>query len=114
MSPPPVPAPGDADKQTRVRALGRLVRRYAWCRLPPLWFYSDAPDYLLVIELPDGRRFWRCLSHPTHTPEDILLGWSACPVRRWQRQFSAGGKGSHLWNEFFDFWAESARTVFPR
>ena len=103
-------ASDDADRQNRVRMLECLVRRYAWCRVPSLWFYSDSPDYLLVVELLDGRRFWRCLADSSRTPDEIMLSWAGCTPQTWLRQFHAGGKGSQHWNEFFDFWTKLTRA----
>lgn len=96
----------NADGETRVHLLERLVRRYAWCCIPSFWFYGDSPDYLLVIELLDGRRFWRCLADSCRTPDEIILSWAGCPPQKWLRQFRAGGAGSKTWTECFDFWAD--------
>ena len=38
--------------------LGRIVRQYAWCRVPAP-ADDPTPWYHLAVDLPDGRRFWR-------------------------------------------------------
>ena len=107
---PNIAGPTEADSSTapsvhhRVRLLDRLVRRYAWCRVPTFWPYSGHPDYLIVIQLPDGRRFWRCLASSEFTPDEIMLRWASCPPAKWAKQFHAKSKGTKLWHEFFDFW----------
>ena len=80
------------------------MRRYAWCRIPAFWTYTGYADYLLVIELPDGRRYWRCLASSEQTPDEVMLRWASCPPDKWLRQFRPKGKGAKHWQEFFDFW----------
>ena len=103
------------DRANRITLLGALVCRYAWCRIPSAWFYSTLPDYLLVVQLPDGRRYWRCLADSSRDPDEILLGWATCPPQKWLLQFKAGNKGTKVWNEYFDFWTTTTalRTNHP-
>ena len=98
--------PPDPDLQHRISLLGQLVRRYAWCQVQSDWPEAELPDYLLVVELPDGRRYWRYLSYCSCTPDATMLRWATCPPKKWMSQFRRHGKGSQRWNEFFDFWAK--------
>ena len=98
----------DASNSHRIKLLEQLIRRYAWCRVPSIWGTWEGIDYLLVIELPDGRRYWRHLSNPFYTPDEFILGWATCPPRKWYQTFRKGGNLKR-WNEYFDFWAKPRR-----
>lgn len=95
----------DGANSQRVQLLQQLVRGYAWCRIPAFSILSEGMEYLLVIELPDGRRYWRCLTLMDSTPDEIMLRWASYPPRKWRKLFD-GKKRSKHWNEYFDFWAK--------
>ena len=106
----PMLANDDAlETQRKVARLGNLVRRYAWCCLRSTTISCDEPTYLLVIELPDGRRYWRVCCTAAHTPDELLLRWAECAPAEWFGYFEEAamkkaeqGKDC-AWNEYLDF-----------
>ena len=93
--------------------LQRIVRSYSWCAIPPSsWnFLGPDPEYLIVIQLPDGRRYWRCLICATANPDQLLLRWATgYSSDKWFAQFKEDLKpAKQRWNHYFDFW-EPAKT----
>ena len=97
------------ETQRKEALLGNLVRRYAWCRLHPTSISYDDPIYLLVIELPNGLRYWRVCCTAARTPDELLLCWAECAPAEWFEYFEAAamkkaerGK-DYAWNEYLDF-----------